>query len=196
MIWVILPNTIANGGDTTQIMNYVLLAFLFQYIPKVVRVLSIGWRLQHVTGYIFGSAAWGFVLNLAVYFCAQVAGSVWYLLAVQRVESCIYLQCKGMNNCLDVYMGCPNPISYGYQPTSHNSSRVAWAEDPAFDSQCLKGGAHSLAGNFSFGIYALAVPIVRDVHTPVTRIVLPLFWGIMTMRYASILQSLYIKFCP
>lgn len=70
MIWVILPNTIANGGDTTQIMNYVLLAFLFQYIPKVVRVLSIGWRLQHVTGYIFGSAAWGFVLNLAVYFCA------------------------------------------------------------------------------------------------------------------------------
>lgn len=70
MIWVILPDMIAKGGDTTQIMNYMLLVFLLQYIPKVVRFMFIGWRLQHVTGYIFGSAAWGFVLNLAVYFCS------------------------------------------------------------------------------------------------------------------------------
>ncbi|KAG0567559.1 hypothetical protein KC19_7G143300 [Ceratodon purpureus] len=182
MIWVILPNMIAKGGDTTQIMNYLLLTFLFQYIPKVVRFLLLGWRLQHVTGHIFGSAAWGFVLNLAVYFCAaHVAGSIWYLLAVQRVESCIYLQCENMNDCRDVYMGCPNPISYGNQPTLNYPSRVAWAHDPLFDSQCVNGGAHSAAGNFSFGIYALAVPIVRDIHTPVNRIVLPLFWGIMTM---------------
>jgi hypothetical protein len=129
------------------------------------------------------------LILIGICLCAspQVAGSVWYLLAVQRVESCIYLQCKDMNDCRDVYMGCPSPISYGYQPTSQDPSRLAWAQDPTFDSQCLKGGAHSVAGNFSFGIYALAVPIVRDVHTPVNRIVLPLFWGIMTMRYASIL---------
>ena len=124
----------------------------------------------------------------------QVAGSIWYLLAVQRVESCIYLQCEGMNNCLDEYMGCPNPVSYGYQPTSDDWSRIAWTQDPRFDSQCLKGGAHSLAGNFSFGIYALAIPIVRDFHTPANRIVLPLFWGIMTMRYVLALQDFCIEF--
>lgn len=70
MLWVIVPYLISKGGDTTQIMNYMLLVFLLQYIPKVVRFMFIGWRLQHVTGYIFGSAAWGFVLNLAVYFCS------------------------------------------------------------------------------------------------------------------------------
>nr|XP_024397361.1 cyclic nucleotide-gated ion channel 2-like [Physcomitrium patens]PNR39348.1 hypothetical protein PHYPA_019626 [Physcomitrium patens] len=182
MLWVILPNQVVKGGDTTWIMNYMLLTFLIQYVPKVLRFIFIAWRLQHVTGYIFGSASWGFVLNLAVYFCAaHVAGSIWYLLTVQRVESCIYLQCKGMTNCqVNSYMGCPNPISYGAQPSS-DTNRLAWAEDPAFDFQCLKGGAHSLTGNFSFGIYSLAVPIVQDIRTPINRIVLPLFWGIMTM---------------
>lgn len=109
---------------------------------------------------------------------------MWYLLAVQRVESCIYVQCQAMSNCKDVYMGCPNTISAGIQP-SHDPSRMAWVQDPTFDSQCLKGGAHSITGNFNFGIYALAVPIVGDVHAPVNKVVLPLFWGIMTMRYLS-----------
>lgn len=70
MLWVILPNLVVKGGDTTWIMNYMLLTFLIQYVPKVLRFIFIAWRLQHVTGYIFGSASWGFVLNLAVYFCA------------------------------------------------------------------------------------------------------------------------------
>lgn len=74
----------------------------------------------------------------------------------------------------------------------HDTSRVAWAQDPAFDALCLKGGAHSLTGNFSFGIYALAVPIVGDVHSPVNKIVLPLFWGIMTMRYPCLSPKTFI----
>lgn len=95
-----------------------------------------------------------------------------------------------MTNCqVNSYMGCPNPISYGAQPSS-DTNRLAWAEDPAFDFQCLKGGAHSLTGNFSFGIYSLAVPIVQDIRTPINRIVLPLFWGIMTMR-CEIFKSLH-----
>lgn len=70
MIWLSVPHLIAEGGVTMRIMHYMLLTFLFQYIPKLLHFVLVSWRLQRVTGYIFGTASWGFVLNLAAYFCA------------------------------------------------------------------------------------------------------------------------------
>jgi hypothetical protein len=70
MIWVFLPDMISRGGATMQIMNYILMTFLFQYIPRVVHFVLFGWRLQRINGYIFGTATWGFVLNFAMYLCA------------------------------------------------------------------------------------------------------------------------------
>ena len=53
-----------------HIMDYILMTFLFQYIPRVVHFVLFGWRLQRINGYIFGTATWGFVLNFAMYLCA------------------------------------------------------------------------------------------------------------------------------
>ncbi len=109
-------------------------------------------------------------------FVLQVAGSIWYLLTVQRVESCIHLQCKNMPGCNYSYMGCPVPIAFSKQPL--DDLRVAWAQNPNVTG-CLQGG-----DDFGFGIYSLSVPLVTDV-IPVNKILLPLFWGVMTMRYVS-----------
>lgn len=70
MLWIVVPSLVAQGGVTIRIMNYILLAFLFQYIPKLLHLVLVGRRLQRVTGYIFGTAYSGFVLNLAAYFSA------------------------------------------------------------------------------------------------------------------------------
>jgi cyclic nucleotide gated channel len=70
MVLFVVPHLLEQGGSTARIMDFELLAFLFQYIPKLLHFVLLGWRLQRVTGYIFGSASWGFVLNLAAYFCA------------------------------------------------------------------------------------------------------------------------------
>jgi cyclic nucleotide gated channel len=174
MVLFVVPHLLEQGGSTARIMDFELLAFLFQYIPKLLHFVLLGWRLQRVTGYIFGSASWGFVLNLAAYFCAaHVAGSVWYLLTVQRVESCIHLQCASMPNCNSSYMGCPVPIAFSKQPLD-DINQIAWAENSNITS-CLTG-----SGPFNFGIYGLSVPLVTDV-IPVNKILLPLFWGVMTM---------------
>lgn len=106
----------------------------------------------------------------------QVAGCIWYLLTVQRVESCIYEQCESMANCSFVNMGCPISVSYGPQPP------VAWPQGPSIiHSTCSISTAVRSNANYSFGIYSLGVPLVTDTN-PVNKIALPLFWGIMTMR--------------
>jgi cyclic nucleotide gated channel len=69
-------------------------------------------------------------------------------------------------------MGCPVPIAFSKQPL--DDLRVAWAQNPNVTG-CLQGG-----DDFGFGIYSLSVPLVTDV-IPVNKILLPLFWGVMTM---------------
>jgi cyclic nucleotide gated channel len=69
-------------------------------------------------------------------------------------------------------MGCPVPIAFSKQPL--DDLRVAWAQNRNVTG-CLQAG-----DDFGFGIYSLSVPLVTDV-IPVNKILLPLFWGVMTM---------------
>jgi cyclic nucleotide gated channel len=68
MLWVVTPQLIEHGRDPTRCMTFILTTFLVQYVPKVVHTALMVRRLQHVTGYIFGTASSGFFLNLITYF--------------------------------------------------------------------------------------------------------------------------------
>lgn len=72
MLWVFTPRLIQHGGETTatDIVATIIITFLVQYLPKVLHVALVVRRLQHVTGYIFGTASSGFFLNLITYFVA------------------------------------------------------------------------------------------------------------------------------
>ena len=107
--------------------------------------------------------------------CCQVAGSFWYLLTVQRVESCLSVQCDAMTDCPSPAFGCPIPIAFHHQPD--NPIRLAWAQNSTVQS-CLT----ATTSNFSFGIYQWAVPLVSNAGF-VQKILYPLFWGVMTFRW-------------
>jgi len=89
-----------------------------------------------------------------------------------------------MENCNPTYLGCPQTVAFSTQPLT-NPNRLAWAQDPAIANNCFSAGPMP-GGNFSFGIYSLAVPLVTN-NIPVNKILLPLFWGVMTMRYTNLL---------
>lgn len=110
-----------------------------------------------------------------------MAGSFWYLLTVQRVESCLSVQCEAMEHCPSTNFGCPLPIAYHHQPDV--ALRLAWAQNSTVQS-CLNASA----SNFSFGIYSWAVPLVTDGQC-VNKIVYPLFWGVMTFRWNFISRN-------
>ena len=52
-------------------MTILLLMFLFQFLPKVYHSIYLMRQMQKVTGYIFGTIWWRFVLNLIAYLIAS-----------------------------------------------------------------------------------------------------------------------------
>lgn len=70
VFWVVVPSIIANGARVSKLLGVIICLFCLQYIPKVVHMVFLVRRMQHVTGYIFGTAWWGFALNLIAYFIA------------------------------------------------------------------------------------------------------------------------------
>lgn len=173
MLWVVTPRLIESGRDPMKCITFILVTFLVQYLPKVVHTALMVRRLQHVTGYIFGTASSGFFLNLLAYFIsAHVAGSFWYLLTVQRVETCLDLQSVRIADSPSTTFACPIPISFGHQPD--DLMRMTWSQNTSVQG-CLKGDAD----NFQYGIYLWAVPLVTDGRF-VQKILYPLFWGVMT----------------
>ncbi|GFP91773.1 cyclic nucleotide-gated ion channel 2 [Phtheirospermum japonicum] len=89
-----------------------------QFLPKVYHSICLMRKMQKVTGYIFGTIWWGFGLNLIAYFIAShVAGGCWYVLAIQRVASCLKQQCDKSGSC-NLSMSCSDEVCYQFPLSS------------------------------------------------------------------------------
>ncbi|KAL7135694.1 hypothetical protein ABFS83_11G115100 [Erythranthe nasuta] len=177
VFWLVVPKLIKEE-QIKLIMTILLLIFLFQFLPKVFHIICLMRRMQKVTGYIFGTIWWGFGLNLIAYFIAShVAGGCWYVLAIQRVASCLKQHCSTNGTC-DVSLSCSEEICYQFLLPSGT-----------LDNPC--GGANSTVvirkplcldvnGPFRYGIYKWALPVVSS-NSVAVKILYPIFWGLMTL---------------
>lgn len=207
VLWLIVPKLI-RGGRIKLAVTILLFVFLFQFLPKVYHSIATMRRMQKVTGYIFGTIWWGFALNLAAYFIAshvsramnrrkggsiklsgsqnlfsvQVAGGCWYVLAIQRVASCLRHECEVKNSCGLVPLACskelcyriPLPRGLGDYSCSRN---LTMAASRTSLPECLKP-----EGAFPYGIYSWALPVV-SADSAAVKILYPIFWGLMTLRF-------------
>ncbi|XP_027154092.1 cyclic nucleotide-gated ion channel 2-like [Coffea eugenioides] len=176
VFWLLVPRLIRDE-QIKLIMTILLLIFLFQFLPKVYHSISLMRRMQKVTGYVFGSIWWGFGLNLIAYFIAShVAGGCWYILAVQRVVSCLRQQCDGKSTC-NFSLTCSNGVCYQFplpagtlgSPCGGNSTTTVGK------SLCL-----DVNGPFRYGIYKWALPVVSSKSVSV-KLLYPIFWGLMSL---------------
>ncbi|BBN08446.1 hypothetical protein Mp_4g11640 [Marchantia polymorpha subsp. ruderalis] len=176
LFWLVVPAIITSGVRVSVLLGVVLAVFLFQYIPRVIHMVVLIKRMQHVTGYVFGTAWWGFALNLIAYFvAAHIAGAIWYLLTVNEMEQCAMERCWSMENCHTKYFGCPKALSYGDQPLLEDLKRASFASDEYLQRDCLRNG-----GRYNFGIYHHAVPLPGQAKW-LDKFLYPLFWGLMTL---------------
>ncbi|XP_008785947.2 cyclic nucleotide-gated ion channel 2-like isoform X1 [Phoenix dactylifera] len=180
VFWLVIPKLIREE-QIKLIMTILLLIFLFQFLPKVYHSICVMRRMQKVTGYIFGTIWWGFCLNLIAYFIAShVAGGCWYVLAIQRVASCLRQQCEKNNNCDLVSLACSKEVCYRL-PLPLGMDELACKSNltTAIGIQnipvCLNGN-----GPFRFGIYNGALPVVSS-NSLAVKILYPIFWGLMTL---------------
>ncbi|KAJ4707381.1 putative Cyclic nucleotide-gated ion channel [Melia azedarach] len=176
VFWLVVPKLIREER-IKLIMTILLIIFLFQFLPKVYHSIYLMRRMQKVTGYIFGTIWWGFGLNLIAYFIAShVAGGCWYVLAIQRVASCLRQQCHRRGDC-DLYLSCSEEVCYQFLVPDGTFGNACGGNSTTTirKSMCL-----DVNGPFNYGIYQWALPVISS-NSLAVKILYPIFWGLMTL---------------
>ncbi|CAA7051276.1 unnamed protein product [Microthlaspi erraticum] len=159
ILWIIPAHLGTSGANYGE--NLLRTAVLFQYIPKLYRVLPllVG---QTPTGYIFESARSNFVINLLTFMLAgHVVGSCWYLFGLLRVNQCLRIACGNSERT------CRDLIDCGRG--DDDMSLAAWRNNASAIACFQEDG-------FPYGIYSKAVNLTN--HTSLfTRYSYSLFWG-------------------
>ncbi|KAK2413069.1 cyclic nucleotide-gated ion channel [Trifolium repens] len=174
VFWLVVPKLIREERIKI-IMTTMLLIFLFQFLPKVYHSISMMRRMQKVTGYIFGTIWWGFGLNLIAYFIAShVAGGCWYVLAIQRVASCLQQQCERTAGC-SLSLSCSEEVCYQSILPPGTIGNPCGGNTTMSKPVCL-----DVEGPFKYGIYQWALPVISS-NSLAVKILYPIFWGLMTL---------------
>ncbi|KAI4320403.1 hypothetical protein MLD38_033889 [Melastoma candidum] len=176
VFWLVLPKLIKEERIKLM-MTILLLIFLFQFLPKVYHSIWLMRRMKKVTGYLFGTIWWGFGLNLIAYFIAShVAGGCWYVLAIQRVASCLRNYCNGGARC-NISISCSEEACYQFLLPAGTMGNPCGSNGTTATRKplCL-----DVNGPFHYGIYQWALPVISSDSLAV-KILYPIFWGLMTL---------------
>lgn len=180
VFWLILPRLIREE-KIKMIMSVLVVMFIFQFLPKVYHTICLMRRMQKVTGYIFGTIWWGFALNLIAYFIAShVAGGCWYILAIQRVVSCLRQQCEGKTICHNLSLACSQEVCYQFMMPANTFGNPCGGGNSSTSAAVRKPLCLDINGPFNYGIYQWALPVISN-NSLTVKILYPIFWGLMTL---------------
>ncbi|XP_009795112.1 putative cyclic nucleotide-gated ion channel 5 [Nicotiana tabacum] len=162
------------GSDVLATKQALLYIILLQYIPRFARVIPLTAELKRTTG-VFAETAWaGAASYLLLYMLAShIVGSFWYLLSVERYDTCWQEACKHNGTCNPDFLYCGNQGMTGYNAWSSISESVLNEACPV-DSDNDRP--------FDFGIFkqALSSGIVFSMKF-VTKYCYCLWWGLQNL---------------
>ncbi|GAB4849554.1 Cyclic nucleotide-gated ion channel 4 [Ancistrocladus abbreviatus] len=167
-----------------SVMTMLLILFLFQYLPKIYHSVCLLRRMQRLSGYVFGTVWWGFALNMIAYFVAShAAGACWFLLGIQRTTKCLREQCNQMQGCNPKFLASSEPFFYGTTGMVKGEAQLLWAANRIARSTCLRS-----YDKYEYGAYKWVIYIVSN-NNRFEKILMPIFWGLMTMSTFGNLES-------
>lgn len=125
-----------------------------------------------------------------MYVGVQAAGACWYLLGIQRAAKCLREQCRMdiRGGCELRLLSCKEPIYYGTTSMlMRDRERLAWAENKQARTTCIQS-----SDNYDYGAYKWTVQLVTN-DSRLEKILFPIFWGLMTLRYPPFSVSLSLS---
>uniref|UniRef100_A0A1J3HSR8 Cyclic nucleotide-gated ion channel 4 n=1 Tax=Noccaea caerulescens TaxID=107243 RepID=A0A1J3HSR8_NOCCA len=183
VLWVVIPSLLKRGS-VTLVVSVLLIAFLFQYLPKIYHSIRHLRQNATLSGYIFDTVWWGIALNMIAYFvAAHAAGACWYLLGAQRSAKCLKEQCEDATGCDRRMLSCMEPVYYGTTEMVLDRARLAWAQNGQARSTCL-----DINTNYTYGAYQWTIQLVSN-ESRLEKILFPIFWGLMTLSTFGNLES-------
>ncbi|XP_007011917.2 PREDICTED: probable cyclic nucleotide-gated ion channel 5 [Theobroma cacao] len=175
IVWRFLHSS--NGSDVLATKQALFFVVLLQYIPRFLRVVPLTSEMKRTTG-VFAETAWaGAAYYLLLYMlCSHIVGAFWYLLAVERNDTCWRRACRdsGSDKCNKDFLYCGNQQMEGYSTWAGMRSSVLSDKCPADDNNDNPP--------FDFGIFtnALSSGIVSSTNF-FSKYCYCLWWGLQNL---------------
>ncbi|KAK7255103.1 hypothetical protein RIF29_28506 [Crotalaria pallida] len=172
IVWKYLHK--ARHAEVLATKTALLRIVILQYFPRFIRFLPLASEVKKTAGVFSENALLGAMYYLIWYMLAShITGSVWYLLAIERNDTCWKRACKEVGNCNVnfLYCGSSNKHLPGYESWRNMSQTV-------LQSHC-DGDKTS---PFNYGIFTQAIEsgIVASVQV-FPKFCYCLWWGLQNL---------------
>ncbi|XP_054805698.1 probable cyclic nucleotide-gated ion channel 5 isoform X1 [Prosopis cineraria] len=168
VVWRFLQRL--KGSDVLATKQALLFIILLQYVPRFLRMVPLASELKRTAG-VFAETAWAGAANyLLLYMLAShIVGAFWYLLAVERNDSCWQEACK--EGCNKNFLYCGNQRMEGYNDWNKTSDQILKEHCSTDDNS-----------PFDFGIFkqALSSGIISSKKF-VSKYCYCLWWGLQNL---------------
>ncbi|XP_015570777.2 putative cyclic nucleotide-gated ion channel 7 [Ricinus communis] len=173
VVWKYLTET-KKGSEVLATKQALLIIVFLQYIPRFFRFIPLTSDLKKTAG-AFADSAWaGAAYYLLWYMLAShIAGAFWYLLAVERKDTCWQKACIQSGRCVISFLYCGNRVLPGF----HEWRRIS---EGVLSKNC--NVAEDGNSNFNYGIYTQAM--LSDIVASrifVTKFFYCLWWGLQNL---------------
>ncbi|KAH7302346.1 hypothetical protein KP509_23G068600 [Ceratopteris richardii] len=181
VIWIIVPNSA--GPRIYQTKNALRFIVFLQYIPRLYLIFPLMSQIVKSTGLVAETAWAGAAYNLVLYMLAShFIGACWYLLAIERIDTCWRHQCRAeRNECKYDYLYCG--------ATNNNAARDTWLNSTNVFNNCVYNSPV-----FDFGIYEDAFSKGIVIANFVRKYLFCLWYGLLQL--SSLGQNLQTSTFP
>ncbi|KAL9257631.1 CNGC15c-like protein [Drosera capensis] len=179
LLWGVMPNL--KASLTSNSKTYLMFIILIQMLLRFSLAYPLSLEVAKSSGIITETAWVAAAYNLMFYILASiVSGNCWYLLSIQRQETCWRTACSQETACVYEYLDCN---SLGDQ------SRAAWLQSTNVTNNC--NPANNL---FPYGIFSYAITVDISSGGFFNKFFCCLWWGIrnLSSQGQNLLTSIYL----
>ncbi|KAL3746280.1 hypothetical protein ACJRO7_015267 [Eucalyptus globulus] len=169
VVWRFLLRS--NGSDVLGTKRALLFIVFAQYVFRFLRIFPLTSELKRTAGVLAETAWAGAAYYLLLYMLAShIVGALWYLLAVERNDTCWQQACTG--SCVKDFLYCGNEEMPGYSAWNSTSQSV-------LNTKCTTDGD---SPPFDYGIYQSAISsgIVSPMNF-ISKYCYCLWWGLQNL---------------
>lgn len=187
VIWLVIPNTSSQFTRNINTKNALRYIVVFQYFPRMLRIFPLLSKIVNTTGVLLETAWAGAAFNLLLYMLAShVLGAGWYLLSVERQDTC------WSSTCLAVTNGNKALCSREVFDCSWTTTAALYGNFTSLSNLNCNGGGGVDA--FNYGIYqnAIDMKISSNVGILFSQTYLYCLWlGLLAL--SSLTQTLDVS---
>ncbi|XP_074563991.1 cyclic nucleotide-gated ion channel 1-like [Curcuma longa] len=163
VILIIVPKL--EGSALLNAKNALVYIVIFQYFPRLIRIIPLYLEVTRSSGIIAETAWAGAAFNLLLYMLAShILGALWYLLSIERENTCWRKACALQSDCMTDFLVCGQA----------NSQKNSFLET-------LCPITPENATEFDFGIYLPALQNVVQSKKFLEKFLYCFWWGLQNL---------------